>query len=124
MSRTRFAANSFSFDVVEGKVPVPASSISTKELPGLPDGLAADEEGLVWVAFYRGGCVARFAPNGDLARRIDIPALKPLSVCFGGADGSDLYVVTGKSEPGADDTGSIFRIRPGVRGAPVGVACI
>jgi sugar lactone lactonase YvrE len=105
-------------------VPVPIASISTEEVPGLPDGLATDEDGFVWVAFYRGGCVASFAPTGQVGRVIEMPAHKPLSLCFGGQDWSELYVVTAKSEKQPDDSGSIYRIPLGVPGTKVDAARI
>jgi gluconolactonase len=104
--------------------PVPLMHFSTEEIPGLPDGIATDEEGFVWVAFYRGGCVARFSPSGRIARVVDVPAHKALSLCFGGADGRDLYVVTAKTDDRADSGGSIVRMSAGVRGTKVDPARI
>src|SRR5581483_1856402 len=63
--------------------------------PGLtPDGLAVDEDGGVWVAVVDGGCVRRFTPAGAPDLRIDVPATFVTSLCFGGADRRDLYIVT------------------------------
>jgi len=76
------------------------------------------------VAFYKGGCVARFTPSGSVDRVIDLPAEKPLSLCFGGTQRSDLYVVTGTSDTRNDETGSVYRIPVGVRGTKVVVARI
>jgi sugar lactone lactonase YvrE len=109
------------FDV-DGDRLLPLMTIPTVGVSGLPDGIATDEDGGVWVAFYRGGCIARFDPTGDAVRVIEMPAPKPLSLCFGGPDRSELYVVTGRSEPGAADTGCIYRLPAGVRGAAVHVA--
>ncbi|MDT3446906.1 MULTISPECIES: SMP-30/gluconolactonase/LRE family protein [unclassified Pseudofrankia] len=107
----------FSFD--EGVTPVRTGVISTEDVPGLPDGIAVDAEGCIWVAFYRGGCVARFAPDGNLRARLAMPALKPLSLCLGAGGHDDLFVVTGRSAPGAEDTGSVYRTTVGVTAAPV-----
>ena len=97
------------------------SSFSTKMVDGLPDGLVTDEAGFVWVAFYRGACVARFDPDGALARVVAMPVEKPLSLCFGGSDRTDLYIVTGSS---GDDTGSIYVLPVDVPGTPVDLADI
>ena len=64
------------------------------EVDGFPDGLAVDSEGTIWVALYGGGCVARYTPEGKLDRRIDVPARDVTSLCFGGPDQRDLYIVT------------------------------
>jgi sugar lactone lactonase YvrE len=100
------------------------SVLATTDVPGLPDGVAADEAGGVWVAFYRGGCIARFAPETGTAQVIEMPSSKPLSLCFAGPDRRDLYVVTGQSEPGAADTGSIYRLPSGERGVALHLATI
>ena len=95
------------------------SSFSTEAVAGLPDGLATDEEGFVWIAFYRGGSVARFDPSGSLERLVEMPVEKPLSLCFGGPDRTDLYIVTGSS--GAQ-SGSIYVLSVDVPGTAVDVA--
>jgi len=41
------------------------------------------------------------------------------SVCFGGDDLKDLYIVTGSAGSGRADAGSIFRVRAPVAGLPV-----
>src|SRR5438132_10037078 len=41
---------------------------------------------------------------GNLLGVIEVPAFKPLSLCFGGPVRTDLYVVTGSGEVGAADT--------------------
>ncbi len=41
---------------------------------GLPDGLTVDSFGFVWCAFFYGGQVMRFDPDGTIERRIAVPA--------------------------------------------------
>lgn len=67
---------------------------STAEIDGIPDGLAIDADGYVWVAFYRGGTIARFSPTGVVQEKLSVPATMPTSLCFGGADMRDLYIAT------------------------------
>jgi sugar lactone lactonase YvrE len=98
--------------------------ISTGQIEGLPDGLAVDAEGCVWVAFYRGGAVARFTPDGRVARRVPVPALKPLSVCLTSGPDPVLFVVTATREPGSDETGSVYRMAVDVPAAPRHRVCI
>jgi sugar lactone lactonase YvrE len=105
-------------------VPTQVATISTESVPGLPDGIATDDAGGVWVAFYNGGCIARFGSGDSHASVFEIPSPKPLSLCFGAPDRSTLYVVTGRSAPGAADTGSVFRLTTTVQGVRAHVASI
>lgn len=86
---------------------------------GVPDGLAVDAEGGVWVAVYDGGCVLRYGPDGELADRLPVPALAVTSLCFGGGDLRDLYVVTADNTDAPERAGTIFRTRVDVAGLPV-----
>lgn len=85
---------------------------------GGPDGLAVDAEGGIWVALYRAGCVQRFLPDGRPERRVVVPAQEVTSLCFGGADLRDLYVVSADNTHDPAREGSIFRLRSDVAGLP------
>lgn len=91
---------------------------------GVPDGLAVDEEGGVWVAVYGGGCVARYRADGTLDRRIEVPARSVTSLCFGGDDLRDLYIVTADNSDDPARGGTVFRTRSDVAGLPVPLAAI
>lgn len=88
---------------------------------GSPDGMTVDAEGFVWSARWDGSCLVRYAPDGREDRRIHFPAKKVSSAAFGGPSYEDLYVTTAggqnKVVEGAG-AGALFRLRPGVRGAP------
>jgi sugar lactone lactonase YvrE len=62
------------------------------------DGLAIDREGCVWVAGFDSGALVRYRPDGDVDRRFLLPHKVVTSLCFGGADGRDLYVTTGGNQ--------------------------
>ncbi|MEM9653958.1 MAG: SMP-30/gluconolactonase/LRE family protein [Actinomycetota bacterium] len=81
-----------------------------------PDGLAVDEDGVVWVADFEAGAVLGLTPEGDLAARIDVPATMVTSLCFGGEDRRDLYIVTADNTEDAERAGTIFRTRADVPG--------
>ncbi|MBM4337173.1 MAG: SMP-30/gluconolactonase/LRE family protein [Deltaproteobacteria bacterium] len=91
---------------------------------GSPDGLAVDSEGCVWVALYREGAIARFAPDGSPDRRIEVPAKAVTSLCFGGPDLRDLYVVSADNTEDPSRNGSIFRMRSDVAGLAAPLARI
>jgi len=86
---------------------------------GWPDGMAVDVEGGVWVAVVRYGEVVRFKANGTMERRIKMPSLMVTSLCFGGSDMMDLYVVTADHTEEASRQGTIFKMRAYVPGLTV-----
>ena len=91
---------------------------------GIPDGLAVDGEGGVWVALYGGGAVRRFDPDGRLDRVLEVPATNVTACCFGGPDGRSLFVTTARQGRGEAElareplAGSIFVADAGVTGPP------
>ncbi len=91
---------------------------------GFPDGLAVDAEGGVWVASYGGSAVLRYTPEGKLDRTVPVPARDVTSLCFGGADLCDLYVVSADNTDDPDRKGTIFRARSDVAGLPAPLARI
>ena len=89
---------------------------------GAPDGLAVAEDGSVWVAVAGAGVVSVFEPDGTLRENLAVPMPMVTSVCFGGGDLRDLYVVTGSDGAAGDREGAVFRVRVDVAGLPVPVA--
>jgi gluconolactonase len=84
--------------------------------PQTPDGLAVATDGSVWVALAEGGAVAVFDPDGSERARLPVPLPMVTSVCFGGDDLRDLYVVTGSRGGPTPDCGTIYRTRVDVPG--------
>ena len=91
---------------------------------GGPDGLAVDEQGRVWSACYGGGCVVRFLPDGRLDHTLEMPAQQVTSLCFGGSDRRDLYVVTADNQETPERRGTIFRTRVDVPGLAAPLATV
>lgn len=87
-----------------------------------PDGLAVAADGSVWVALAHGGAVAVYEPDGTLRERISVPLPMVTSVCFGGDDLQDLYVVTGSRGGPHEDCGTVFCMRAPVAGLPLAPA--
>jgi sugar lactone lactonase YvrE len=88
---------------------------------GAPDGMTVDADGGIWVAFYDGSCVRRFAPDGELTAVIMLPVTQPTSCAFGGPDLADLFITTSRENLPDDvqpEAGAIFHARPGVVGRP------
>jgi sugar lactone lactonase YvrE len=90
----------------------PFASIDAGE--AIPDGLAVDAEGCVWVALWDGGAVLRFGPDGRLRDSLELPAPRVTSCAFGGPDLETLYITTAAG-PGRAG-GELFSARAGVAG--------
>ena len=86
---------------------------------GHPDGLAVAEDGSVWIAMAYGARVDVFESNGAFRASLPVPLPMVTSVCFGGPDLKDLYVVTGSRGGPSDSCGTIFRTRVEVPGLPI-----
>lgn len=89
---------------------------------GMPDGLALDAEGGLWVALWRGHAVHRYARDGRLDAVVELPADQVTACAFGGPGLDELYITTSRLDLPADEqpaAGSVFRVDPGVRGLPI-----
>ena len=86
---------------------------------GGADGLKVAADGSVWVADARGSRVAVFNPDGTHKRDLAVPLPMVTSLCFGGEDLRDLYVVTGSEGAPSENGGTIFRTRADVPGQPL-----
>ncbi len=89
---------------------------------GVPDGMAVAQDGSVWVALAHGGAVLVLAPDGSERVRLPVPLPMVTSVCFGGDDLRDLYVVTGSRGGPHENCGTVFRARVEVPGLPLSPA--
>jgi sugar lactone lactonase YvrE len=89
----------------------------------VPDGMALDAEGGIWVAIYGEHQVRRYDADGKLDAVIELPVDQVTACAFGGADLDKLYITTSRqdlpddAEPAA---GALFHVRPGVRGISTG----
>ncbi|QXC52954.1 SMP-30/gluconolactonase/LRE family protein (plasmid) [Agrobacterium salinitolerans] len=89
-----------------------------------PDGACFDADGGLWTAFFAGGRVVRYAPDGRIDTVVHLPTTNPTCVCFGGSDYRTLYVTTAakflsdvqrEKEPLA---GALFAIEGVAQGIP------
>lgn len=98
--------------------------IFAKPESGSTDGLAVDVEGGVWVALASAGGIGRYSADGALDEIIDVPAGFVTSLCFGGADGRDLFITTMDNSESGDRRGTVFATRTDVAGLPRPLATI
>lgn len=61
---------------------------------GYPDGMTVDEEDCLWIAFWDGWCVRRYAPSGECLKVVSLPVQKPTSCAFGGEGLDRLYITS------------------------------
>jgi sugar lactone lactonase YvrE len=91
---------------------------------GLPDGLAVDTEGCVWVAIWGAGQVRRLTPDGRHVATVRVGAAGTTSCAFGGRRRDRLYITTAQEDggDGSKPAGSLFMADFGVQGAQVHTA--
>jgi sugar lactone lactonase YvrE len=83
----------FDYDLDTGTVGERRVLAEIGEVEGMPDGLAVDAEGAVWVALYGGGQLHKYSPTGAL-ERIPVPVRYPTCPGFAGADLTTLVVTS------------------------------
>lgn len=89
---------------------------------GYPDGMTVDAENCLWIAFWDGWCVRRFAPDGCLLETVSVPVQKPTSVAFGGPKMDRLFITSAARDlsdaerKGQPHAGGLFAFYPGVKG--------
>src|SRR4029079_12749731 len=62
--------------------------------PGLPDGLAVDVDGSIWIAVWGGSDTRRFDDAGRLTGIVPMPVTQPTSCAFG--DDGTLYITSAR----------------------------
>jgi sugar lactone lactonase YvrE len=91
---------------------------------GYPDGPIVDAEGHVWVGFFSGWCVRRYAPDGSLAAEVRLPVANITKIAIGGPDGRTAYATTAAKGLSEEDrakqplAGDLFAFDAGVAGQP------
>jgi D-xylonolactonase len=118
----------YDYDAAAGLVRNRRLFVKVPGTEGLPDGLTVDAEGFVWSAQWFGGCICRYDPDGQLERRIRIPAGQTSSLTFGGPDLTDIFVTTAGTPDalslappayqasGDAVGGALFRVNLGIQG--------
>ncbi len=114
---------SYDFDLINGTISNENIIIEVTE-PGLtPDGMAIDEEGMLWVAMWGGACVNRYSPlTGELIGVVVLDAPHVTSCAFGGNNRQQLLITTARVGLNEEqllqypDSGSLFIVDVGIRG--------
>lgn len=118
------AIDAFDFDAELGQITNRRRLVAFDVEEGLPDGIAIDSAGHLWVALYGGAAVRRYDPAGRLDAIVPLPAGRITSCALGGPELRDLYVTSATRGSSPDErrlqphAGAIFRIRVDVPGVP------
>jgi sugar lactone lactonase YvrE len=68
--------------------------------------------------------VRGFSPGGEEVGRVEVPARMVTSLCFGGVDRRDLFIVTADNRDDHDRGGTVFHTRVEVAGCPIPLATV
>jgi sugar lactone lactonase YvrE len=88
---------------------------------GVPDGLAVDADGHLWVAMHRGGTIHRYRPDGTFDGLVEVPVRNVTACTFGGPRLDELFITTSRRGMGAaaePAAGAVFRADVAVAGLP------
>lgn len=94
--------------------------VTFPEDEGIPDGLAVDSAGNVWVAHWGGGVVTQHDPSGGQMKAIPVPTPNVTSVAFGGFELRTLFITTAQypyeAAQGAPGSGILYAVDVDVAG--------
>jgi sugar lactone lactonase YvrE len=108
-------------DAATGRPGPPTVLLRLDPTDGLPDGLAVDVDGCLWLAVWGGSCVLRVAPSGRVLGRVTVPARNPTSCAFVGPDLAVLAVTTAADDRDPSGRGGdVHLLRVGTTGVEVG----
>ena len=111
----------FAFDYVDGEISNQRAVLTfDPAAEQYPDGMTVDSEGGIWIAFWNGSCIKRYAPDYSLLQTIDFPVRFVSSCAFAGDDLTTLVVTTATGDNGWHDehelAGALFTIETDVTG--------
>lgn len=120
------AIKSYFYDEQTGDLLFERVAVQVSAESGVPDGIALDVEGKLWIALWGGYGVGRFdVDTGEMLSFMAIPAPHVSSCAFAG-DALDRMIITtakkGMTENDLNEfpqSGHIFIVEPGVTGLPV-----
>ena len=112
------------FDYNQGEISNRRTLVQIKDGMGYPDGMCADANDNIWVAFWLGSAVRCFdGRTGELLEEIKLPVQKVTSCCFAGEKLDQLIITTAVGNPGESmdlneypQAGFIFIASAGVTG--------
>ena len=114
---------SFIFDENTGEIIFEKNAIEVPSEMGTPDGMAIDEEGMLWIAHWGGFGVYRWNPqDGKLLDKIEVPVPQVTSCAFVGENFDHLIITSaneGLNEKEVEkypESGNVFIVKMPVKG--------
>lgn len=113
--------DAFDFDLAAGALARRRTVVELEPGAGIPDGLAVDADGFIWLALWDGATIRRYSPGGRLDAVVELPTRLVTSCTFGGPDLDELYITSAArgARPDERAPGGIFRVQVDVPGQPV-----
>jgi sugar lactone lactonase YvrE len=121
----RYTVRAFDYDIETGDIAGERVVIHVPKEVGLPDGMAIDSDGMLWVAHFGGSQVCRWSPeSGKILETIMLPVSCVTACAFGGANLDTLFITSASHVLDEEDldhephAGGLFAVKPGYRGVP------
>jgi sugar lactone lactonase YvrE len=87
----------YKFDTKTGNITYLKDIIKIPETLGMPDGMCADELGMLWVAIWGGACVLKYNPHtGQCLAKIEVPAPQVTSCIFDKNNYKNIYITSAR----------------------------
>lgn len=120
------AIKSYFYDEHTGDLEFERVAVQIPAETGVPDGIALDAEGKLWIALWGGYGVGRFdVDTGEMLSFVTVPAPHVSSCTFIGEALDQMIITTAKKGMTENElkefpeSGHIFIVEPGVTGLPV-----
>ena len=114
---------SFIFEEKTGEIVFEKNVIQIPNEMGSPDGMAIDEEGMLWIAHWGGFGIYRWNPQkGELISKIEVPVPQVSSCAFVGENLDYLLITTARENMKEDEiikypqSGDTFLVKVNVKG--------
>ena len=115
----------YRFDQETGEITLDRTAIEIPKDMGSPDGMAMDEDGMLWIALYGGFGVYRWNPHtGEFLEKVEVPAPNVTSCAFVGENLDQLMITTAQENMSEDQlreypqSGDVFLADVNVKGQP------
>jgi sugar lactone lactonase YvrE len=115
---TPYTVTAFDYDHAAGVISNPRVVIQIPKAMGMPDGMAIDRDGMLWIAHFFGGAVRRWNPHtAQVMETITLPTSNVTSCAFGGEQLDELYITTARDSLSEEQlrretyAGGLFRVK-------------